>query len=158
MTGASGSAAGRAEQIRMILDKMEGRPPNEAVRFLKDLASLCLCTDVHQSQVNDVAGKWDTVIGEVTRVYDRELTLRGDIRSQEGAVCEEEAKNQDLQVEVEESRTRVPNLSTTTIVDPEIERLQAGLAINAIGSQPRYPTSDSQRRLEFLGVHLTGES
>lgn len=120
-------SSGSSQQIRAILDGMEGRPPNEALGALADLALLSLCSDAHQDQANNVARKWERAVHNATGVYDRDIALRGHGRRLEGASHEKEVENHDPQVEVETLRTPVRNLPTSAR-ELEIERLRTELA------------------------------
>lgn len=103
--------------IRALLDAMEGRPPNEAIELLEELARLSLCTDWgwdssrqgHQYQADEVISRWESAIMVAVKEYENRMGLRRRIHVVEENWGEVEAKTEELQAEVERLQVQLAN-------------------------------------------------
>jgi len=103
--------------IRALLDTMEGRPPNEAIELLGELARLSLCTDWgrdwsrqgHQYQADEVISRWESAIMVAEKEYENRMGLRRGIHVVEENWGKVEAKTEELQAEIERLRVQLAN-------------------------------------------------
>ena len=103
----------RLYDIRALLDAIEGRPPNEAIELLEELARLSLCTDWgrqgHQYQAGEVISRWESAIMEAVKEYENRMGLRRRIDVVEENWGRVEAETEELQAEIERLRVQLAN-------------------------------------------------
>lgn len=103
----------RLYDIRALLDAMEGRPPNEAIELLEELARLSLCTDWgrqgHQYQAGEVISRWESAIMEAVEEYENRMGLRRRTHVVEENWGRVEAETEELKAEIERLRVQLAN-------------------------------------------------
>ncbi|RDL32603.1 uncharacterized protein BP5553_09059 [Venustampulla echinocandica] len=121
-------SAASYDKIRVMFDAMEGRPPKEATKSLKELAVLSLCLDFHQNQANKVVDQWQSAVKEAAAGYENRMGLKTKIQVLEENLGKKEANSEELQKIVQELQARVRNQAGLRDRQAEIERLGVQLA------------------------------
>lgn len=115
-------------KIRGILDAMETRPPNKAVKSLEKLAGLSLCRDFHQNQAGRIVEQWESAIIEAEKEYEKGMGLRRKIQVVQEKLGDEEAKTQALEKKLKKLQLQVGNQAVLGKLQEEIDGLRIQLA------------------------------
>jgi len=142
--------------LRQILDYVETQPPQEAAKYLRDIASLSLCQDFHQNQAYDLEDEWREMLKKIPHTVAKgptpEEKLQESIKEaqdgiKKGKILQEvkaklgqykaEAEKYEGQLLTERQTFEVERKRLTTLQNDTIQKYEAQLTSleNKLGGQ-----------------------
>jgi len=141
------------DDLRRILDYVETQPPQEAAKYLRDIASLSLCQDFHQNQAYDLEDEWREMLKKIPYTVATgptpEEKLQESIKEAQDAIkkgkilqvelrqYKAEAEKYEVQLLTERQTFEVERKRLTTLQNDTIQKYEAQLTglENKLGGQ-----------------------
>ncbi len=102
------------DDLRCILDWVETQPPQEAEKYLRDIASLSLCQDFHQNQSSGFVNDWRAMLKKIPyTVAEPGPTPKEKLQLLEEQIREEQKTKAGLQAQVDKYKAQLSSLEAS---------------------------------------------